>query len=360
MSRKGEAVPILILAIGLLLAIYTYLLPVSEKCSLIPGLADCKVSEAARFINITPGLLEKQETAVRYLLPEVQLFRREAIDVSSVLEDAKASKAWFSSHPAKAVLEAQENGRSAKLFIFVNKAQGSLKVYLNDVKVGTVSGEELQIIELDPGKLNEENEIKVIPTAPLFPFFSNTYEIGKIVLKEEYVITHNRISVPFTIVENPKDILDIKLSFRTRCFTEDNLSVYVGNEKIIEDKICRGFLKDVTDEVKLTNMTGNITFASEGNYIIREPAIDIRMKERTWPTYYFYFNESAEPVTLKLQFNETGVKKLAAYINGNALSVKTSKKEWETIINKYLIEDSENSILLIPEESVVVSKLEVA
>ena len=45
---------------------------------------------------------------------------------------------------------------------------------------------------------------------------------------------------------------------------------------------------------------------------------------------------------------------------GNILSVETTKKEWKTIINKYLIEDETNSIMLIPEENVIISNLEVA
>ena len=106
-------------------------------------------------------------------------------------------------------------------------------------------------------------------------------------------------------------------------------------------------------------MAGEITFASEGNYVIREPMLNIRMKEKTWPAYYFNLDKADEPITLKMEFNEIGMKKLTAYVNGNALSIETTKKEWKTIINKYLIEDETNSIMLIPEETVVVSRLEV-
>jgi len=357
-SKKGEAVPLLILAIGILLAIYSYFLPVDEKCSLMPGLVDCKVSEAEVYVNETPGMLEQQETAVRYLMPEARLFRMDSVDIASVLENAKASRGWFFSKPAEADFEAQENAKAAKFFVFVNKAEGDLKVYLNNKKVGVISGKGMQQVILDPKDLREENTIKVVPTAPLFPFLSNNYEIGKVILKEEYTITNNRVSMPFSLAADPEDILDITFSFRTRCFTEDNLSVYIGSKKLIEDKVCRGFSKDVTD-IAIQNMAGNVTFASEGNYIIREAMFNIRMKEKTWPTYYFYLEDLDKPITLKMGFNETGTKKLTAYVNGNALSVETSKKEWKTVINKYLLENETNSIMLLPVETVVVSKLEV-
>jgi hypothetical protein len=105
-------------------------------------------------------------------------------------------------------------------------------------------------------------------------------------------------------------------------------------------------------------MTGNLTFASEGNYVIDKAILNVRMQERTWPTYYFYAYNVSKPITLRLGFEGTGMKKLTAYINGKALSVETSKKEWNTEINRYLQEGT-NSVLLIPEKTINVTKLEV-
>jgi hypothetical protein len=356
-SKRGQAVPLLILAIGILLVIYAYLLPLSEKCKLIPGLPECKTEQNVKLLEATPGLLEEQENAARYILPGAELFRMTEVDVSSVLEGKKASKSWFFSSAAEGTFEAQEHGRSAKLFVFVNKGSGGLKVYVNGERVGTVYGEGVHTLFVEIKDLKEENTIKVIPTTPLMPFFSNDYEIGKIILKEEYVITNNRVSVPFEIIEAPKNILDITLSLRTRCPTNENLTIFLGNDKIISDKICQGLTKDVTNVLLKNNLSGNLTFTSEGNYVISDVKFDIRMKERTWPTYYFYFTGSEKPVLLKMYLNQTGMKELTAYVNGNALSVETSKKEWQTAINKYLIDNSTNSILLIPKQTITVSSL---
>ena len=97
----------------------------------------------------------------------------------------------------------------------------------------------------------------------------------------------------------------------------DNLSVKVGNEKLIEDKICKGFEKDVTDIVKKNNMTGNISFASEWNYFIRDVMLNVRMAEKAWPTYYFSIEKKKleQPITMTIDFNETGTKKITAYVN---------------------------------------------
>jgi len=357
-SRRGEAVPILILAIAILLVIYTYFLPLSEKCKLIPSLPDCKAEEKTLVFETVPGILEKQETAARYWIPDVQLFRRETVDVSSALENAEASKSWLFSKPAEAEIEAQRYGREAKLFIFINDAEGKLNVYLDNELIGVVEGEGVQQLVLDPKRLRETNMLKVVPTAPIWPFMSNKYTIGKVILKENYILTNNRISAPFAIKENSKDIRDIRLSFETRCFTDENVGVFIGNDKVFDEKVCQGVSTDVTDKLLKNNLTGNITFSSDGNYDIHDIMFDIRMKERTWPTYYFNIGESDKPLLLKMQFNETGMKKLTAYVNGEAISVETSKKEWQTAINKY-IKEGTNSLLLIPEETVIVGKLEV-
>jgi len=359
-SKKGEVVPILILAIALLLVIYSYFLPVSEKCKFIPSLPDCSFKEQILYLNVTPGLLEKQDTAARYILPDVQLFRLDTVDVDTVMADKKTSKGWFYSAPATELFQAQQNARAAKLFIFVNKASGSLKVYVNGEYQGNVYGEGLQQITINANNLKEINSLEIVPTIPLIPFFLNTYEIGKIILKEDYIITNNRVSLPFSITEDPKDIRDVTLNFRTRCVTDENLTAYIGPEKVAEDRFCKNFAKDVTDEVIKTNFSGNLTFTSEGNYIVNEISLDVRMNEKTWPTYNFYFEKSDIPVMLNLGFNETGMKKLTAYVNGKAISVETARKEWNTDISRYLKNDDTNSVLLIPEENLVVSGLEVS
>jgi len=359
-SKRAEAVPILILAIALLLVVYSYFLPLSEKCKLIPGLPDCHFKAKILYLNAAPGLLEEQETAARYILPDIQLFRKEAVDVDTVMVNKKTSKGWIYSAPASELFEAQKNARAAKLFIFVNKASGSLKVYVNGEYQGNVYGEGVQQISLNINDLKEINSLEVVPTIPLIPFFLNTYEIGKIILKEEYIITNNRVSLPFSITEDRKDIMDVRLNFRTRCVTEENLTAYIGKEKVAEDKFCRGFVKDVTDEIIKINFTGNLTFTSEGNYIVNEISLDVRMKEKTWPTYHFYFEKSDIPILLRLGFNETGMKRLTAYVNGKAISVETARKEWKTEINRYLKNDETNSVLLIPEETLVVAGLEVS
>ena len=358
--RKGQAgLIVMIAAMAFLLVLYSYFLPLSEKCKLIPSLPDCKAQEEMSILKVSPGLLEEQETAARYAFPKVELFRIGSIDISSILESTEARKGWFFSAPSQGTFEAQENGRSAKLFIFINKGTGGLKIFVNGKLMGTVYGEGVHSLFIAISDLNQDNTIKAVPTTPLFPFISNSYDIGKIILKEEYTITNNVVSRPFMITENPENILDITLKFSTRCPTEQNLTVFIGDEKVTSDKICRGFSKEVTSLVERNNYSGNITFTSEGNYVVNDINLDIRMKERTWPTYYFHFTQSNVPVIMNLKFNGTGSKELTAYINGNAISVETTKKEWQTAVNKYLIANSTNSVLLIPKKEVIVDSLEV-
>ena len=84
------------------------------------------------------------------------------------------------------------------------------------------------------------------------------FSLGKIILKEDYIITNNRVSLPFSITEDPKDIKDVRLNFRTRCVTEENLTAYIGKEKVAEDKFCKGFVTDVTGPGEVYIQTKNV------------------------------------------------------------------------------------------------------
>jgi len=359
MSRKG-AVPIIVMAIGILMLIYMYFLPVSEKCKLIPSLPECQINTSETSMSFVPGLLNRQDTAGVYLLKDVKLFNQNNVDAAIVLKNTKTERGWFYSSPEQETFSIQENGKDARLLVSVNRASGNLRIYINGKKVAVIRGAGDHLIPIDVKNLEAKNTIKIIPTIPWLPFSVNSYEINKITLKEDYTFTQNRISYPFAIKENPGNILDIKLILDTDCLTDESMSIWIGKDKIIDDKICNGLNKDITDAVKANNMAANITFASEGNYYIDDIMFDVRMKESNWPTYYFSVSDKSfeSQIMLKMQFNETGTKKLTAYINGIALSVDTVKKDWQSVVNKYL-NNGTNSILLIPEETVTITKLEI-
>ncbi len=359
MLKKAQTLPMLIVAIGILMVIYLYFLPLQEKCKIMPSLVECKGQEESIF-SAVPGLLEEKETAARYSFDTIQLFRREILETSEVFENAATEQSWFSSTPQRSVLKIQENGKSAVLYIFVSKSKGSLKVYLNGQRISTVKGEGVHEIALDIDSLDETNNLEVVPSMPLLPFFKNSYEIAKAVLKEDYIITNNRIEIPFEVKEEEKDIKDITLSFTSDCFSEKPLRVLIDKESVYDNMACGRISRNVTHEVLELNRTGKMSFASDGNYYIKNIALDVRMKEKDWPTYYFSIIQSklSKPTRLYIKFEDHGQKKLTAYVNGNALAVEARGEEWQAVINPYL-KKGQNSIALIPEKTVNVTLLEV-
>jgi len=139
MSRKG-AVPIIVMAIGILMLIYMYFLPVSEKCKLIPSLPECQINTSETSMSFVPGLLNRQDTAGVYLLKDVKLFNQNNVDAAIVLKNTKTERGWFYSSPEQETFSIQENGKDARLLVSVNRASGNLRIYINGKKVAVIRG----------------------------------------------------------------------------------------------------------------------------------------------------------------------------------------------------------------------------
>ena len=75
-EQKGaiQVVPLLVIGVILVMAVYSYFIPLSDKCLIFPELDACKASKVTVFSEST-GLLKPTETAARYSFEKVQLFR---------------------------------------------------------------------------------------------------------------------------------------------------------------------------------------------------------------------------------------------------------------------------------------------
>lgn len=357
MGKKGQIVPVLILGIAVVMLIYGFLLPAEEKCKLMPGLAECDIEAKEDVLSAVPGLLEPQELSERYYIKPLQLFRKDSLDIATMFEDTEVSKSWFSDNSKRKVFAIQEGGKKVDLFIFVSESRGKLKVKVNDKKIATIKGSGLHNLSLPIDLLGKTNILELSAGLPLLPIGSEKYQLEKVLLREEYSITHNRITTQIELKQDITEVKDAILRFETDCFSGESLGVIVNEEKIFEERICTSFEKDIKE---LLSKNMNITFYSEGNYFVDKIRLDLKMESKEWPTYYFTIPEKTldKEVMLKLRFNETGMKKLTAYVNGKAFSVETPKKEWKTTVNKYLKEGL-NEVMLVPETRIVLDSIEV-
>lgn len=362
MNRRGEykfSAPIVAVIIGLLILVYLYFLPANDKCNLIPGLSMCAGSPAGEVVGMSPGLLTPQDISKRYSIPDAELFRIDSLDIATLFNQINIKRGWFFSEPQETSFTVLGKEEEANLFIFVGSAQGSLDVIVNGMTLSRVSGDGIKQVSIPLGILKSENDLKIVPSIPLMPWSSNSYSISKVVLRETYTKTTNKISSNITIRQDVNEIKQGILDFNSACLSDDNLSVVLNGNKIIDDKICNGFHKDVKQYLRENN---TLDFMTDGNYMIENAYLDVTTKDNIWPTYYFDISssklESKQPVMLTLNFNGTEDKALSIYINGISISAETTRTDWKTTINKFLVE-GQNSIMFVPKTEVTINSVEV-
>lgn len=361
MDKRGYVVaaPIVAVGIGILILTYLYFLPLNDKCNLIPGLPSCEKSSAETLFSESPGLLIPQDVSKRYAIPSIELFRINDIEIATVFNELNVQRGWFSSNAADSEFSLHGGARAAKLFIVIANAKGSLNVVINGRTVSRIGGDGVREVNIPIGIIKTTNTLKLVPTIPFMPWSSNSYSISKVTLKESYTKTTNKATYNIEIQQDPNDVVRGLLNFDSECLSNDNLVVTMNGNEIINDIVCKGINKDIRKYLRTNN---TLIFMTEGNYIINHAYLDINTKDNVWPTYYFDVSASSlkskVPIMLNLYFNETGSKELSIYINGLSMAAQTTKMEWKTTINKFLIE-GQNSIMFVPRTEVTVARAEV-
>lgn len=369
-ETKGQAtVPLLIAAIALFLVLYLYLLPISEKCELLPELEECKAKAEAEakavrkeiLVSESPGFLAPQERYAIYAIKPVQIFNQEEIEIATILEKVRVSKEWFKSDEKKGVFSIHERSKEVRLFIHVNEAEGKLKVSITPRASYVVEGKGIKEIKIPSSMLNELNIVRLSVSTPLTPFQTNYYEIEKIIVKEVYSLTDHTAEREIEIKQNLSELIGSNLFFRADCLTKEKLKVSINDKIIKKETICGEVLTDITENITENN---KLVFLSDGNYLISTIKIDLRFEKKKYPIYYFNVEEypAVERGTifamLKLEFDSSEEKELSVYINKKSLEIKTNKLEYKTRINDYLME-GQNSIQLIPRTEVEIKSLKV-
>ncbi len=351
--------PLVAVAIGVLMLVYLYFLPVNDKCNLIPGLGVCSGETAEKIITMNPGHLIPQEVSKRYSIPNVELFRLESVDIATIFNQAEISRGWFFSDERTADFSVPGGAQEAKLFIFIGSGKGSLNVIVNGNTIARVSGDGVKQIPIPLKILKENNELKLASTVPFMPWSTTSYSISKVVLRESYTKTTNKFSYNVELKQDVHEIEKALIDFNSQCFSDESLTVTLNGNKIVDDRICNGFKRDIKSYLRMNN---TLVFMTDGNYFINDAYVDVTTKDRIWPTYYFDVPagnlKSGKQTMLTLDFNGTGNKELSIYINGDSISAATNKLEWKTTIGKFLVE-GQNSIMFVPKTEVTISSAEV-
>jgi hypothetical protein len=355
MIYKRAQVPLLILALAALLLAYVYFLPLSEKCKIV-NLPECRIL-GEKVLSVFPGLIETEMDLIEYSLPDVELFTVSGTERNVLADNMDVRRGWFYTESPKLSFSIHEKSKDVLFYVYLIDDH-KIKVKVNGEKITTIRGVGQHTFVVPSKKLKTDNNIQLIPSIPFFPFSLNTVRIGGVLYEEAYTLTQEKVTVPFSINEDMKDIKEANLSFRSDCFGgENNLSVVLNNTEITNSLICRSFSKNVKNMLKTNN---NLSFFSKGNYFIYDIILSIRLQQDVWPTYYFDVIEKRDFHQMTIRFNETDKeeKKLTVYLNGKSISVETSDDVWQTDVAAYLYE-WQNKLIIIPAKTVDIDSFDI-
>ena len=365
MDKNAQAAVVgVILIIGVLIAVYTALLPKAEKCRIFPDLSSCnetaKNESAAIFLE-NPGFLEPIEEAVEYNLGNIQLFNKRNIDFPINLQDAVVEKSWSRSKEISSDFIIPGEVEKVVIFISIAEGNGRLAIYLNDKKVGSISGVGVDIIDVPSNLLKPSNTLKVVASSPFLPGAVNRVRISSLILKETYTLTQPKISRAFVINQDAGDIISARLEFDADCYSSDKLKISINSKTAVNVNICTSFSSEVKGFVQTSNQ---IDFESEGNFFLHDIKLKMKFKQRDYKTYFFAIsNESYSKIKegtklamLYLRFPDTENKQVTLYVNGNTVNIDTNKIEYKTAINRLLLK-GQNSIKIVPETAVTIQEI---
>jgi len=349
--RRGQ-VPLIILAIALLLVVYVYFLPLSEKCKIV-NMPEC-IQVGETLFSISPGVIESKNNDVQYSLPNVELFTQDTRERNTLSEAIQVKKGWFSSYSPKLSLSIHENSKEVTLYIFTGS--GKANVELNGKKIATIDGAGQHTFTISSSDLKQSNALEIFPKTPFFPWQVNKIDVGKVLYEESYTLTQEKINLKVNIKEDLKDIESATLTFKSDCFLqEDNLSVIINDTEIANGLICPDFSQDVTGNIKNSN---DLTFFSKGNYYIYHASLNLKIKESGWQTYYFNLPDKQKIHMMKINFIGEEENKVTVYVNEKSLSIEISESSWQTDIAQYL-NIGQNKIVIIPITTVNIGSLEI-
>lgn len=384
MRKKAQsAVPAMIVLIAIFIILYTYLMPLSEKCKLMSDLPECQeISvEENRIIKrnlaeIKPetlieeeiGFLPIQEQYTVYSIRPVKIINIEEIEIATIFEKESIMENWFTKDVKKGVFSIHEKSEGVRLFLYISKGSGTLKLNINSNAKFLIKEDDLEKdmpleIYIPAKNLDDLNILRLSVSNPLTPFQKNIYEIEKIIVKETYRLTEDQVENRINIREGLNQLEKAYLDYSPHCLTNEKLAIKLNNYEIRNKVLCKEELIDITKEIKEDN---KLIFSTKGNYFISPIKLHLKFEKGENTKFYFDIdNEEYENIRqgvalilLKLDFESTENKEVDVYINKNVLEINTKDIDYETIINRY-IKEGENLLEISARTDTKVESLKV-
>ncbi len=383
MHKKAQTVPAMIVLIIIFFLLYVYIMPLSEKCRVMPDIKECQSSvqeedriarrNLAEIVPVTlledePGFLPIQEKYAVYSVRPIDIFNTEEIEVATLLEKEEVKRDWFYSYGKKGAFSIHNRSVGVRMFIYISKGKGNLKIDINPDAKFVIQEKDLEKempleVYIPAENLDNLNVIRLSVSSPVTPFEQNSYEIEKIIVKEVYRLTDNSIESTINIKEDLTQISQAFLYFNPDCITKEKLSVELNGKELKDETLCQKELIDITDNIEENNL---LTFSTNGNYFIFPTKLHLKFKQLENSVFYFDINEKEYSqieqgialILLDMKFDSTENKKIDVYINKQLFEIDTDDLDYETTIKDY-VKEGENILEISAKTDTKVDLLKV-
>ncbi|MAG50916.1 hypothetical protein CL621_04765 [archaeon] len=373
---EGLNVSILIILIALFILAYIVLLPPEER----EGLLGVEGEEGVRDLFVeSPGLVRplEEETVVHKLAP-IDLFVRAEPVISYVTNYLHLERSLFTSkrHELTFNVDQLDDLERAGLYFLVRNSKGNLKAKLNgeEIYANKIPANKLTSISLPKRLLKKINHLELSAS---FNLFGNSYySLEDIKIRKEYHTSNIKDDRYFVISSHEYTYLrDAKLNYFMHCneFIRGGtrLKIELNGEPFSNMMLlCTG--RDSSFDITLNDINEGKNVLSfeieDGDYSFENIEVELELKEKTYPTYYFIVEDDDYALlkkgkidaSLDLTFaNIDKLKEAQIFVNSERIDLYTESDTYSKDVSNYLKEGN-NRLKIVPKNRFEITNLEIS
>ncbi len=373
---EGLNVSILIILIALFILAYVVLLPPEEREELLGVEGEGEIRD---LLIESPGLVRPlEEETVRHKLASMDLFVRAEPVISYVTNYLHLERSLFTSkrHELTFNIDQLDDLERADFYFLVRNSRGILRAKLNgeEIYANRIPANKLTSINLPKKLLKKINHLELSVSFSLFG--SNYYSLEDLKIRKEYHTSNIKEDRYFVISAHEYTYLkDAKLNYFMHCnkFIRGGTKLKIElNKEPFRDimLLCTG--RDSSFDITLNNINEGKNILSfeikEGDYSFEDIEIEIELKEKTYPTYYFIVEDDDYELlkkgkidaSLDLTFaNIDKLKEAQIFVNSERIDLYTESDTYSKDVSNYLKEGN-NRLKIVPKNRFEITNLEIS
>jgi hypothetical protein len=379
-QTTGTGAAILVLLIAFLIVMYILFLPPQERQALLEEQGPGEVTIPPQDVLLeSPGRLEHLKSGiVEHTLPSINLFSTTQAAVIKSIQSMYTKTAWLDTQSTNTSFSIDELANTENILLSFNVKDhgGRLIIRLNGFEI--FNGE-ITTINVDPIKLPKEilkeyNTLQFDTSSVGAAFWrTNEYTLENVKITAEITdATTQEAKTVFHVTSTEKNNVNRAfLLFIPECQQDKIgvLEIFLNNHNIFQAVPDCGIIRSLEVSPQyLINGENSLGFKThKGVYIVDNIQVRSKLKEISYPSYYFEVTETAltairrggVPVTLRLEFsNDVDTKRADIFVNGHARSLYTQENIFEMELTPFVARGN-NVVELRPKTTMDIVNLRV-